>query len=147
MKRSQALISLSHEHHHALFVAKLMRDATEVEPTAGKFADFWNDEGALHFRIEEEVLLPGSDLPGPSADPDVARVFDEHLDIRRRALRVLSGDASIDDLHQLGTVLADHVRFEERQLFPRIESSLDAARLEQLGSDIERAETDGQPDA
>ena len=35
--------------------------------------------------------------------------------------RQLSGDAEPEELAELGQVLADHVRFEERELFPLIE--------------------------
>ena len=73
MKRSEQLKPLSHEHHHALFIAKRLRDEGEEAITA--FAEFWRSEGELHFRIEEEVLLPGSGLGGPGEDADVARML------------------------------------------------------------------------
>lgn len=138
MKRSEQLKPLSHEHHHALFIAKRLRDEGEEAITA--FAEFWRSEGELHFRIEEEVLLPGSGLGGPGEDADVARMLDEHLDIRRRVRRVLEGEATSRELNELGTALTEHVRFEERTLFPRIEALLDEAALDDLATRILRAE-------
>lgn len=148
MKRSEALIPLSHDHHHALFVSKLLRDAAEGKDEPGKaveaFEDYWVKEGVLHFRVEEEVLLPNSGLEGPSADEGVARMLDGHLEIRRLAARVLGGEASPGVLMELGTSLFDHVRFEERDLFPRIEGSLGEAELENLARLIAEAEQEGK---
>lgn len=138
MKRSEQLKSLSHEHHHALFIAKRLRDEGEEAITA--FAEFWRSEGELHFRIEEEILLPASGLGGPGEDADVARMLDEHLDIRRRVRHSLEGKPTPQELHDLGSALTDHVRFEERTLFPRIEVLLDEAALDDLATRIRRAE-------
>ena len=64
-------------------------------------------------------------------------MLDEHLAIRREALRVAAGEATVAELHALGGLLHDHVRFEERELFPRIEDALDEAALSQLAEAIE----------
>jgi len=140
MKRSEALIELSHEHHQALFVAKLIKDATTKSEAGLAFAEFWNDLGCQHFRIEEEILLPGSGLPGPSADADVARLLDEHLEIRRRANRVIEDEASLEEIKELGALLYSHVRFEEREVFPRIEAELEPSELAKLARKLNEAE-------
>lgn len=144
MKRTEALKPLSREHHHALFMAKEIKDASESEgdEVRSAFLEFWRTEGALHFRIEEEVLLPGSGLPGPDRDEEVARMLSEHLAIRRQAARVESGEADLAELKRLGESLKDHVRFEERDLFPRIEREMTADELIPLAAAIEAAEKD-----
>lgn len=151
MKRSEALIPLSHDHHHALFVAKLLRDAragdTPADEAAAAFRSFWLDEGREHFRIEEEVLLPGSGLEGPASDPGVARMLDDHLEIRRMAEPVINGETDPAALSGLGELLTAHVRFEERELFPRIESKLDAPRLQKLARAIAEASGEGNAEA
>ena len=38
----------------------------------------------------------------------------------------------------LGAILGDHVRFEERELFPLLEASLPAETLEEIGSELAR---------
>jgi hemerythrin-like domain-containing protein len=142
VKRSESLKSLSHEHHHALFIAKRLRD--EGEQALEAFLTFWRTEGRIHFQIEEEVLLPGSGLAGPGRDPDVARMLDEHLAIRRRVASVLEGQTSAVVLGELGQALTDHVRFEERELFPRIEADLPPEELERLGAQLVEAEAEAQ---
>ncbi|MBK5233697.1 MAG: hemerythrin domain-containing protein [Thermoleophilia bacterium] len=141
MKRSEALTPLSRDHHGVLLLAKNLREATEVEPAAAAFIEFWQPGGINHFRIEEEVLLPGSNLPGPGEDGLSARMLHDHLDIRRRASTVLAGDATLSDIHVLGALLHDHTRFEERELFLAIETNLSPEELDRLGEQIAFAMT------
>lgn len=140
MKRSEALKPLSREHHHALFLAKVVRDQKGEGDSRQRFLDFWGEEESIHFRIEEEVLLPGSNLSGPDEDPEVARMLSDHLAIRRGAARVIADEASPAELVELIDRLHDHVRFEERELFPRIERELPEDRLEELAEAIRQAE-------
>ena len=58
MKRSAALRSLSRDHHKALSVAQKMRRADDGPEGAALFCTYWEQHGKVHFRIEEEVLLP-----------------------------------------------------------------------------------------
>lgn len=140
MKRDEALRPLSREHLVALATAKKLREAEDAEAGSRAFLDFWRDDGQHHFRVEEEVLLP---IWATHAEVDraaVHRMLDEHLAIRREALDLEAGGATLDRVRELGRVLHDHVRFEERQLFPAIEDALDPAALTRLGTAIEQAE-------
>jgi hypothetical protein len=140
VKRSPALSPLSREHLAALLVAKALREASEPEPATAKALDFWRSEGAVHFRVEEEVLLPGWALEAEVDRDGVNRMLLEHLAIRAAVIRVSRGKASLADLHELGQMLHDHVRYEERFLFPLIEKALDDRALARLGAAIEAAE-------
>jgi hemerythrin-like domain-containing protein len=145
MRRAEALRPLSREHLGALVAAKALREATDAAGAARSFLTFWEDDGRRHFRIEEEVLLPGWALHAEVDRDPVARMLDEHLRIRRAALRLEDGRASITDVHALGDLLHDHVRFEERHLFPRIESALGEGELAALAERITRAEAEELP--
>ena len=140
MKRSEALKPLSREHHQALYLVKVVRDQDGGGDSRERFLGFWRDEGSVHFRIEEEVLLPGSGLDGPDRDAEVARMLADHLAIRRGVARVAAGQADADDIVSLAGRLHDHVRFEERELFPRIENGLSSDQLERLAAEILAAE-------
>ena len=135
MKRVEALRPLSREHLVALIAAKKLRDATDPAEATEAFLAFWRDDGRRHFRVEEEVLLPVWALHAEIDRPGVERMLAEHLAIRRSALRLATGEASLEELHELGRLLHDHVRFEERQLFP-----IDADALDQLAAAIDEAE-------
>ena len=54
-----------------------------------------------------------------------------------------AGVTGLDGLRDCGKLLADHVRFEERELFPLIEGGLDPAALAALGREIIAAEERG----
>ena len=138
MKRSQALRSLSREHHQALAIGRDLRRADYPEPAAATFLEFWDREGAEHFRIEEEVLLPMWSLLGAVHAKAAARVAREHLHLRSAAL-ALAAAPSLAAIRQLGAELVAHVRFEERELFPMIEADLGAAELDQLTRAVEGA--------
>ena len=140
MKRSLQLSPLSRDHHHGLFAAQRLKRATEADAAAARsaFAEFWASEGRHHFRVEEEVLLPGFARHAAADDPAVVRTLVEHVDIRRRA-QDLAG-APLAELHELGRRLAAHIRQEETVLFPLIERTLAPADLAALGAAIAAAE-------
>jgi hemerythrin-like domain-containing protein len=140
MKRAEALQPLSRDHLKSLLTAKRMRNAPDAATAGRDFLEFWEAEGRRHFRVEEEVLLPGWALHCAVDRVAVARMLEEHLKIRRGALRAAAAKASIEELAELGQLLDDHVRFEERELFPMIEAALAPADLSRLAIAIERAE-------
>jgi hypothetical protein len=143
MKRDPALAGLSRDHHQALAVAlKLRRAAGDTAGAArAAFLEFWERDGHQHFRIEEDVLLPAFAGFGDAHHPLVARALCEHAVIRHRA-GVMAGERlpPVEALHELGAMMAEHVRLEERELFPLIEESIPAPELAQLAVALEEAE-------
>lgn len=140
MKRTEALRPLSREHLKALIAAKRVRDAATLGEATKVFLDFWEGEGRRHFRVEEEVLLPGWAVAAEVDQPLVDRFLAEHLEIRCGALRLAAAELSLTEAHELGKLLHDHVRFEERVFFPKIEDALDDDYLARLAAAIEAAE-------
>jgi hemerythrin-like domain-containing protein len=143
VKRSAALIPLSHDHQHGLAVAlDLTRATAETAPAAvAAFAEFWRGEGCRHFRIEEEILLPGFARHGPPDHDAVVRVLVDHVEIRRRADDLERAERpELDELHALGERLRDHIRHEERILFPLVEEMVPERELEELGELVAAAE-------
>jgi iron-sulfur cluster repair protein YtfE (RIC family) len=88
MKRHPDLRTFSDDHHQGLVQARRLRRAAageEAEPAdaARGFLEFWRRETSLHFRKEEEVLLPvlarhGGDLSRRS----VVEMLVQHARIR-----------------------------------------------------------------
>lgn len=140
MKRHPALASLSRDHHHALVVAQRLSRANAS--TAGEacraFLDHWNAEEKLHFRLEEELLLPAYAEHGEPEHAAIIRMLIDHILIRRDAAR-LADAPPLRLLHDLGARLAEHVRFEERELFPLIETTLPEPELQALGDRLRNA--------
>ena len=142
MKRSPELTPLSHDHHQALFVAQRVRRADDVAEGRADLLGYWQTHGRQHFEVEEAVLLPAWLELDPNANRVlIARVADEHLVIRALVRRARANTLDLDRLREGGTLLAEHVRFEERQLFPLIESGIEPNALAQLGEEIAAAES------
>ena len=139
MRRSPALAPLSRDHHLALFVAQRLAraDDASARDAAQRFLEFWRDHGRTHFVVEEELLLPALAPVDGAERPEVVRTLVEHTAIRRAALEV-AGDPAPDParLRELGRLLHDHVRFEERELFAALEAELDDAALTRLGERV-----------
>jgi hemerythrin-like domain-containing protein len=141
VKRSAALMPLSHEHHQALFVALQLRRAQDADAAAAAMLEFYDADGRAHFEIEEGILLPAWLELDPAADRAAAeRVLSEHLSIRCEVRRLRAGTVGLDGLHRLGEALERHVRFEERELFPAIEAALDETALARVGREVAAAE-------
>jgi hypothetical protein len=142
MKRAEALRPLSREHQGALAVAKRLSDAEDGEAATAALLEFWRADGRRHFRIEEEVLLPGWALAAEVNRAGVERMLREHLEIRRQVLQAEAGEVELGELRALCGLLHDHVRFEERELFVEVEAALDPGQLDRLAAAIEAAEAE-----
>ena len=134
MKRHPHLQPLSDDHHAALVLARRVRRAGSGAGNPAELAEIWEGARASfarelepHFRVEEKWLFPPLEAAGESAL--VARAVRDH-----HQLRELIGSASgPEQVVAFGDLLHRHVRFEERELFPRAESVLDLATLEAAG--------------
>ncbi len=134
MKRHPALVSLSQDHHRALVLAQRLRRATDDTLTAEarRFLDHWEAEEKQHFRLEEELVLPAYTEHEAPAQPAILRTLVDHAVIRRDAVE-LAVAPTLEVLHLLGVRLANHIGFEEQELFPLIESTLTESELCALG--------------
>jgi hemerythrin-like domain-containing protein len=140
VKRSEALRSLSRDHHQALVAARNLRRAEDATTAPRQFLEFWRQSGELHFRVEEEILLPYWALLGAIDGEAAARLAREHLSIRRAVMALGRCSPSLEQLHDLGEELDAHVRFEERELFRLLEADLDEGGLNDLASAVRDAE-------
>lgn len=145
MKRDKALTPLSRDHHQALSRALALKraDQSNVAEALRDMIEFFDAHGALHFRVEEEVLLPLYVRDG-GADPRdeaIARVLTDHVWIRARIAALRDArEECVEDVRALGERLDAHVRHEERVLFPAIEQALSPEQLERLGRAVAAAE-------
>lgn len=130
MKRDARLRRLSSEHHHALVLSRALidRGGAWTPQDGAAFLERFTAEIEPHFQIEERLLLPA--LRGTAPDL-VARTESDHAWIRAALPAVQLGDGH--EARALGQRLADHVRFEERILFPAAELALTEEQLDELG--------------
>jgi hypothetical protein len=129
MKRSDALLGLSREHHEALVLARRAVNADPFGEDARKLREHlltrWAAQFAPHFELEEEELLPALDSAGHQMSADDARL--QHTELRGLVQRLRKGDLAA--LAAWGDAMQAHVRFEERILFPLAQSALDLTHL------------------
>jgi hemerythrin-like domain-containing protein len=135
VRRSAELRGLSDDHHRALVLAKLAKTAAttqegdEVGALWHAIKREWETGLARHFAIEEAYLLPPVRMAGGEAL--ASRVEQDHTAIRDH---VLSGPFDEIGLRQFAERLSDHVRFEERELFPFAEAKLTQSDLDRIAS-------------
>lgn len=126
MKRSPILQPLSREHHTALTLAKACEraaqsgDAALVKQTCQRVIHAYAHELEPHFHLEETSLLPL--LHGTATQPLAGRTLADHQRLRGLLDALRQNDALA--LDTFGKCLSAHVRFEERELFPALESLL-----------------------
>ena len=134
MKRDVRLRQLSVDHHHALVLARRSAAAAastdlHVQRTAwDEVVRRFHADLAPHFEIEETYLLPALELVGAQ---DIAqRTRDEHAEL----IELVT--TSVKDLQtrlqRFGTLLQEHVRFEERELFELAQTKLSGSDLQTL---------------
>lgn len=137
MRRAPWLRPLSDDHHQALVLARRVRRAAARSQSASELAELWSDVAARfaaeiepHFAAEEHWLFRALEKAGETALGARARADHRRL---RELVRAAPAAANAREFAEL---LDRHVRFEERELFPRAESLLggtaataDAARV------------------
>lgn len=130
MPRIGPLLELSREHHSSLVMARDARraaanrqDVAAVAAMLARAESHWRTLLAGHFDREEQLMRSMESALDPEA---VARVLAEHVELRMLA----SGPSALDPIARLarfGDLLAAHVRYEERVVFPQVQLHLDAA--------------------
>lgn len=140
MKRHEALIPLTHDHHHALAQVRQLRLAAkgtdqERRSRSALFLSFFRDDTIKHFREEEEIVFPLLIEAAEAREP-LARAMLEHLRIhslvRTLEREVEQGDPTPDIMVRVAECLESHIRFEEKSLFPLIESTAGEAGLDSV---------------
>jgi iron-sulfur cluster repair protein YtfE (RIC family) len=128
MKRHPALEPFSRDHNLGLILARKLQhpESNAVE----EFLTAWDLEIASHFVDEEELLMPV--IPEEAL---ATRLLDEHRLIRN-LVACLPRTAE-----QVGSKLEAHIRWEERSLFPAIESGASDSDMRELArrtNEVER---------
>ena len=129
MSRTGVLLSFSRDHHTALVLARAARKAVEstdqaaCEQVLARIKEHWQLVMASHFEQEERLLEV---MKNQLAMETIERILSDHALIRD-LIAESSAREPLTRLQQLGDLLALHVRFEERVLFPQLQPILDAS--------------------
>lgn len=142
-RRHETLVPLTHDHHHALAQAKRLAEVASSGDdrarvaAAGDFVNFYLGRALRHFHEEEELFFAPV-VDHPAARDLVLRAVTEHLRMHalvRQVRRGLTGgrvDGAL--LKEISDLLAEHVRFEERELLPLVERLVPEEELRDLAA-------------
>lgn len=129
IKRHEALQPLSRQHHFGLLFSWKIRKGFAKEISIDRmkaYADwFFEKEIRPHFKLEEEFVFPvlGQD------DPLIERALEEHKEIKELFEDTKNPSNSLIILEEK---LTDHIRFEERTLFNKIQEAATKSEMEKI---------------
>lgn len=140
IQRHPAMQPLSRDHYVGLVQAQRMIKAADGDAVARRaalagFVDAWAQEIGKHFDDEERLL--GALMN----EPDKTRLLEEHAALRQVAHEAQEQRQRTDPdaawARRAGELLRDHIRWEERELFTRIETQADDEALAKLKAKTE----------
>jgi len=139
MKRHESLAPLSREHHPTLILAQLLKKnapaykgmPTEPPAKAAYALDLFLKDIQKHF-AKEELLLGKLTGVNPEIDSLAKEIITEHQQLTDEFIGLQSPNNLVEQLDILGHRLEQHIRKEERVLFPLIEQYCTTSQLDDL---------------
>lgn len=134
MKRNEHIVPLSRDHHHGLLFCWKIREGLQKKVASHRLQAytgyFWRSHLLEHFREEEELLfvLSGDDL--------CERAKKEHQQLAQLVSQIETGQSDTLSFEELARQLDNHIRFEERVLFPYLEANLSPTHLAAIGDKL-----------
>lgn len=144
-------MSLSREHHHVLLHARELKWAARGKGDGGRvvsaFHSFWDSDAEAHFRLEEDRLLPWCENHLPGLLSGEIKTILEHHEAIRRIVRQLRDTGDLPEIMMRAAfLLDDHVRFEERIFFEKLQHLLNEKEMEGLGLVLTKQRSGGNCD-
>lgn len=136
IKRNENIVKLSRDHHASLLFCWKLRQGVkhhaDVDRMINYVSYFWAEHFAPHFNEEEKFLF------APLKDDKVQKSIDDHKKIKGLIdeLTVKGSLERASKLSELADTVDEHVRYEERILFPYLESELSDKQLQFIGTKI-----------
>lgn len=124
MGRTGALLPLSREHHTSLVMARTARRAADDSTRAACLAalanmeEHWHALMAAHFEREEQLIRIAAET---LSSESVARIHAEHAELRMLTCGPCPLE-SVARLRRFSDLVVAHVRYEERVIFPQLQS-------------------------
>lgn len=144
MKRHESIVILSREHHFGLLFCWKIRQGLNKQVPAERIQPyvkhFWNNHLQEHFKEEETLLFTLME------DDLTERARAEHTQIIQFVTAVSNTPAQHELLNSLADALDNHIRFEERILFPHMEKELSEDKLVKLGDRLKHLHPEREKD-
>ncbi len=136
IKRNENILKLSKEHHFSLLFCWKIRQGLKMEIEASRMIEyvkyFATNFLLPHFAEEEVILFTSLD------DKWVKKAIEQHKQIHGllSGLSKKTKNNPNEQLGKLANLVDDHVRYEERELFPHLERTLSNEQLEVIGKQL-----------
>ena len=140
IKRNENILKLSKEHHFSLLFCWKIKQGLNGEIPTGRIIKyvqyFWTHFLLPHFREEELFLFSTLN------DEKVDKAIEQHKEINNLISRlpIYNESHSKKALQKIAELVDDHVRYEERELFPYMESKLSNEQLTSIGKKLNEAQ-------
>lgn len=129
MKRHEALVQLTRDHHFGLLLCWKLKQGIAKDITVERMARyislFFTHNLNPHFAEEEETVFK---ILGEK-HPLISEALTEHQILREMVAR---GFNEIPEIEGFRDLLEVHIRKEERQIFPEIERQASERQLQEL---------------
>lgn len=136
MKRSEYLKTLSWEHHDGLVVSFRLQQGIKKEVHPDEMAQYiihtWTSELKHHFWQEEQIIIPILNKSEKGKEL-VNQMQSDHNKIDQIVKKIDSKNNSVNYIEEFASLLNQHIRFEERQLFPIFEQETSTKKLQKVG--------------
>lgn len=135
LKRNISLQPLSREHHNILIAILLVKKGIRKKAAPGIMANFIGEVFTLtlhhHFRKEEQILFPIMEKHEALKEM-ITTIKQEHEKLTEwnHQLDIAAEEETVKNLINL---MEQHIRFEERKVFPAIEQNCTKEELEAIG--------------
>ena len=136
IKRNSQLLPVSREHHFGLLFCWKIRQGIKksitVDRMLGYLKFFFDGHLKEHFAEEERLLFTDHN------DALVQSAISQHAALSRGIQSLLDSADTVkpEQLSRLADELDEHIRFEERTLFPHLEQVLSAGDLDAIGEHL-----------
>jgi len=136
MKRSDYIVALSRDHHLGLLFSWKIKQGLMKQVALNrisKYVDyFWKQHLKKHFAEEEDLLFNKWNFEG------CARALNEHQFIEKKITEVTNPHTNDRAFIELAEMVDDHIRFEERELFPFLEQHIPVQDLVLIGAELDK---------
>ncbi len=136
MKRDNNLQPLSRQHHDELLSCLMIRKGVQKQADLGVLTDFtntfWKDDLSKHMDAEASILIPFL-VKHRFEDRYINMMKTDHSLLESIMERMNKFDRRHKIFEIFANLVEQHIRFKERFIFSKVQETISAQELEELG--------------